>query len=145
MSADLPDAPLPPESDTPKPIEAGQSTPPESPPATASDESSSSPAEEKPRIKIGTQRPGVNVPRVEPRAKVAFHTQPGAAAHEGKPQSEPPAKEESQEPARPPIKFKGKPRKPRFDVPIQPAGKVEKPNLRAPLPEELEIELQHAL
>jgi small subunit ribosomal protein S1 len=146
MSADSPAAPLPPESDTPKPIEAEQTTPPESPPADSSGEPSGSPAEEsKPRIKIGTQRPGVSMPRVEPRAKVAFHTQPGAAPTEGKPQSEPQAKEEGQEPARPPIKIKSKPRKPRFDIPIQPVGKVEKPNLRAPLPEELEIELQHAL
>ncbi len=29
---------------------------------------------QKPRIKIGTQRPGVAVPRVEPRAKVVFQT-----------------------------------------------------------------------
>ena len=145
MSADSPAAPLPPESDTPKPIEAEQSTPLESPPTTAGEPSSSTAEEAKPRIKIGTQRPGVSVPRVEPRAKVAFRTQPGAAPTEGKPQSEPVAKEEGQEGARPPIKFKAKPRKPRFDVPIQPAGKVEKPNLRAPLPEELEIELQHAL
>src|SRR5262245_60392419 len=146
MSADSPAAPLPPESDTPKPIEAEQSTPPESPPAATSGEPSGSPADEsKPRIKIGTQRPGVSMPRVEPRAKVAFHTQPGAAPTEGKPQSEPQAKEEGQESARPPIKIKSKARKPRFDIPSQPASKVEKPNLRAPLPEELEIELQHAL
>src|SRR5262245_19253803 len=114
MSADSPAAPFPSESDTPKPVEAEQSPPPESPPAATSDEPSGSPADEsKPRIKIGTQRPGVSMPRVEPRAKVAFRTQPGAAPTEGKPQSEPPAREEGQESARPPIKIKSKPKKPR--------------------------------
>jgi small subunit ribosomal protein S1 len=140
----LPAAPL--SGDATQPAAPGQPAPPSSEAAAEAGEATGGSAEAgKPRIKIGTQRPGVNVPRVEPRAKVAFRTQPGSAAAEVKPPSEPLAQEEGREPARPPIKFKSKQRKPRFDVPIQPAGKVEKPNLRAPLPEELEIELQHAL
>src|SRR4051812_11680783 len=47
--------------------------------------------ESKPRIKIGTQRPGVPVPRVEPRAKVAFVTQPPAAPKSDSTKSEPSA------------------------------------------------------
>jgi len=85
------------------------------------------------------------MPRVEPRAKVAFHTQPGEAPTESPQHPGALPKRGGEESARPPIKIKPGKRKPRFDVPIQPAGKVEKPNLRAPLPEELEIELQHAL
>ena len=50
----------------------------------------------KPRIKIGTQRPGVAVPRIEPRAKVAFHTQPSLR----QPVDRPPPHE--QLPAQPP-------------------------------------------
>jgi predicted RNA-binding protein with RPS1 domain len=133
-----------------QPADAGQPAPPSSEAAveSAGEATGADSAEAgKPRIKIGTQRPGVPVPRLEPRAKVAFRTQPGeTSAAEGKSaQSAPAAKEEGGGAARPPIKFKSGPRKPRFDIPIQPVGKVEKPNLRAPLPEDLEIELEHAL
>jgi len=104
----------------------------------------------KQRIKIGTQRPGVVAPRVEPRTKVAFRTPPieaGVAAKAPPPpvtsaptsatsvepsalsnQSAPTKFEEKQPrrdepldlpPPGPPVKFKDKPRKPRFELPSQ--------------------------
>src|SRR3954451_21323403 len=46
---------------------------------TTSEGAAESAEAQKTRIKIGTQSPGVPVPRVEPRAKVAFVTQPPKA------------------------------------------------------------------
>ena len=127
----------------------------------------------KQRIKIGTQRPGVAVPRVEPRTKVAFRTPPITTAAvttsasspaaslpapvatatnpsppaQARAEVKPPHREEPLDlpPAAPSIKFKDKPRKPRFEMPAAPTAKVEKPNLRAALSPELEAELQEAL
>ena len=95
------------------------------------------------RIKIGTQRPGVVAPRVEPRTKVAFRTppiEPVVSAKAPMAASPAPASVIEQQPRRdepldlppaaPPIKFKDQPRKPRFELPSDTKGKVEKPNLR---------------
>lgn len=129
---------------------------------------------QKPRIKIGTQRPGVAPPRVEPRAKVAFRTAPlnpskptcagaATAATETVPAStaQTSAKSQSEEnvsvaapgqvqqtnPALQPkpAPLAASPHKPKFVVSSTPTVKVEKPNLRAPLSEELEAELSAAL
>jgi small subunit ribosomal protein S1 len=120
----------------------------------------------KQRIKIGTQRPGVAVPRVEPRTKVAFRTPPiepapaaksspatpaGTAVASPPVQSEPVEAQQpstdavSPQPAAAPVKFKEKPRRSRFEMTTAPVEKVEKPNLRAALSPELEAELQQAL
>jgi len=135
--------------DATQPADVGQPAPPSSDAGESVGEMTGPGSTEanKSRIKIGTQRPGVPVPRLEPRAKVAFRTQPGETSPaEGRSaQSAPAVKAEGSDAARPPIKFKSGSRKPRFDIPMQPTSKVEKPNLRAPLPEDLEIELEHAL
>jgi predicted RNA-binding protein with RPS1 domain len=109
----------------------------------------------KPRVRIGTQRPGVAVPRVEPRAKVVFRTQPteGAMAAETKPESTGAPRSAAEEasaapvaPAAQPSRPKqAKPRNPKFEIPPAPGAKVERPNLRAGLPPELEAELEAAL
>jgi small subunit ribosomal protein S1 len=115
----------------------------------------------KPRIKIGTQRPGVAVPRIEPRAKVAFHTQPSLrqpvdrpppheqlpaqppSARTAQPKPHPEAPGEGAPPAA--IQRKPAPKKSKFELPITPTSKVETPNLRADLSPDLEAELQAAL
>jgi predicted RNA-binding protein with RPS1 domain len=156
---------------------------------------------QKARIKIGTQRPGVPVPRVEPRAKVAFVTQPpdapksdpmksessvaAPAAKIGEPPAAKPAAQsegaraeaspassgqgvqsgrrlsddrfvpeerEQHVPApqgpsyrAPAPQKKPGPRKPRFETPPPQGAKVEVPNRRAALSDDLEAELQAAL
>jgi small subunit ribosomal protein S1 len=188
-------------------------------PSESGDAAGSDPA--KPRIKIGSQRPGVAVPRVEPRAKVVFHTQPGptgsapptaAAAQPTSPVSAPtstapvgqapsagsptmsamdaafapetfqrpqarrplrqpppprrasppppaapretdaashlPEEGEAKPKFTPPPKREPKPqpeKKKQFEPPIQSGPKVEVPNVRAALPDDLEAELQAAL
>ena len=141
--------------------------------AASSAEADAAEEARKQRIKIGTQRPGVAVPRVEPRTKVAFRTPPitttavttsasspaaslsrrwrrrriQARRRKQGAEVKPPHREEPLDlpPAAPSIKFKDKPRKPRFEMPAAPTAKVEKPNLRAALSPELEAELQEAL
>ncbi len=123
----------------------------------------------KPRIRIGTQRPGVAVPRIEPRAKVAFHTQPGQGApgqpiqhqpvertpsHQQYPAKPVPKKAPRQEaPPKPEelgsaavlLRKAEAAKKSKFEQPASPGGKVELPNLRAALTPDLEAELQEAL
>ncbi len=122
------------------------------PPVRAADQGGEESGEAKPRIKIGTQRPGVAVPRVEPRAKVAFRTQPGQKKSSGeietpaKPPTEATKQAATQKALQPkPYTFKPKPAKSKFDIPATPRAKVELPNLRAGLSPELEAELQEAL
>jgi predicted RNA-binding protein with RPS1 domain len=111
----------------------------------------------KPRIKIGTQRPGVEMPRVEPRAKVAFRTQPS----QRKPIDRPPPHEQfpaqpsagapaaasplAKQPNAEDIPHPKPARKSKFELPMVPGSKVETPNLRAALSPDLEAELQAAL
>ncbi len=122
-------------------------------------------SERKTRIKIGTQRPGAPVPRVEPRTKVAFHAQPtevksaeaksvaSTTSEDRSAQSlaEPGNQKEqgratdSQTTAQPAYTLQPKPSKPRFQIPAAPASKIEVPNLRQDLSPELEAELQEAL
>jgi predicted RNA-binding protein with RPS1 domain len=123
----------------------------------------------KSRIRIGTQRPGVAVPRIEPRAKVAFRTTAGQAggaqpvqhqpaqrppSHEQYPAKpvakksapqEPPPKPEELGSAAVLLRKEAAAKKSKFEVPPRPTEKVEIPNLRAELPPELEAELQEAL
>ncbi len=71
---------------TPIPPDPEAVPPPETPTAESTGAAADQGAGEEaktPRIKIGTQRPGVAVPRVEPRAKVAFRT-PGVEATGGR-------------------------------------------------------------
>ncbi|HEY2761420.1 MAG TPA: S1 RNA-binding domain-containing protein, partial [Pirellulales bacterium] len=98
--------------------------------------------------------------RIEPRAKVAFHTQPS----QRKPVDRPPPHE--QFPAQPGAaklahsetaaenttegisltpQRKAAPKKSKFEIPVTPREKIETPNLRADLSPELEAELQAAL
>ncbi len=144
------------------PPQAAESAPVEAADASAANQSAEGQAAEsaKPRIKIGTQRPGVAVPRIEPRAKVAFRTPPTQRQPVDRPPSNEqfPAKptadtarakphreteEEGSVPAVP--QRKTAPKKSKFEIPMLPVGKVETPNLRADLPPELEAELQAAL
>jgi predicted RNA-binding protein with RPS1 domain len=141
---------------------AAESAPVETADANAAEPSAEEQTAEsaKPRIKIGTQRPGVPVPRIEPRAKVAFRTpptqrqpvdrppsneqfpaKPTTDAARGKPRRE--TEDEGSMAAAP--QRKAAPKKSKFEVPMLPVGKVEMPNLRADLPPELEAELQAAL
>lgn len=113
----------------------------------------------KQRIKIGTQRPGVVAPRIEPRAKVAFRTPPSQRQPVDRPppHEQYPAKRRSPQArqgaeagedaggAMPTPQLKQTPKKSKFEMPLQPASKVETPNLRAELSPELEAELQAAL
>ncbi|HTQ40840.1 MAG TPA: S1 RNA-binding domain-containing protein [Pirellulales bacterium] len=162
---------------------AAESSPPVQPAPEAIAPETAAPAAEtsgdasaessKPRIRIGTQRPGVAVPRVEPRAKVAFRTVPGQGAAPGGAPQQPiqhqpverppsheqyPAKPVAKKPPRPeaPLKpeelgsaavvlRKAAAKKSKFEVPALPTEKVELPNLRAPLSPELEAELEAAL
>lgn len=110
--------------------------------AAAADQGASEEAKT-PRIRIGTQRPGVAVPRVEPRTKVAFRTP--AQKPEGAP-AKPQAEGAAPQPPEPkPYTLKPKPAKLKFEVPATPRTKIEPPSLRAELPPELEAELQAAL
>jgi small subunit ribosomal protein S1 len=128
--------------------------------ATSGEESAEA---SKPRIKIGTQRPGVAVPRVEPRAKVAFRTPVGQSPATQRPPSHEqyPARPVSPKPAggqtrakaeaaeageaAPAPKLKVAPKKSKFEIHSMPVEKVELPNLRAELSPDLEAELQAAL
>jgi len=151
--ASAPDA-LPPQADS-----TAAAEPAAAPPAgQTSGELSAEAAKQ--RIKIGTQRPGVAVPRIEPRAKVAFHTQPS----QRKPVDRPPPHE--QFPAKPGAaklahsehaaeaaaeevnlapQLKAAPKKSKFEIAAPPREKIDPPNLRADLSPELEAELQAAL
>ncbi len=87
-----------------------------------------------PRIKIGTQRPGVAAPRIEPRAKVAFRTPEGktSEAAPAKPQAEGGEQSNAAAPKAPepkPYTFKPKPAKSKFEIPATPRAKVEPPSL----------------
>ncbi|HEY2827938.1 MAG TPA: S1 RNA-binding domain-containing protein, partial [Pirellulales bacterium] len=120
----------------------------------------------KPRIKIGTQRPGVPVPRIEPRAKVAFRTEPT----QRKPVDRPPPHEQypakpgaakpvgaktaegesaalaADEVSAPPApQRKAAPNVSKYVSPAPTSEKVERPNIRAELSPELEAELEAAL
>lgn len=129
-------------------------------PLAASHESSGGDAAEsgdeaKSRIKIGTQRAGVVAPKIEPRTQIAYRTSPTSPSTESPSASAPQSPAAEQGPparsandalaARPSIQRKPGPRKSKFDIAPPPQGKVEKPNLRQALSEDLEIELQMAL
>ncbi len=111
---------------TPIPPDPEAVPPPETPTAESTGAAADQGAGEEaktPRIKIGTQRPGVAVPRVEPRAKVAFRTQeskpPAAGASS---ETESPAKTE-RPPEPKPYSFKPKPAKSKFEIPATPRAK----------------------
>lgn len=148
------------------PTTAPSTTETSAPETPATPESSSEPTggegagdSSKQRIKIGTQRPGVVAPRIEPRAKVAFRTPPSQRQPVDRPppHEQYPAKPRSPQARKgaeagedtggslPTPQLKSTPKKSKFEMPIQPASKVETPNLRAELSPELEAELQAAL
>jgi predicted RNA-binding protein with RPS1 domain len=126
-------------------------------PGQTGDEASTEPSKQ--RIKIGTQRPGVIAPRIEPRAKVAFRTPPSQRQPVDRPppHEQYPAKPRSPQARKgaeagedaggslPTPQFKSTPKKSKFEMPVQPTSKVEMPNVRAELSPELEAELQAAL
>lgn len=108
----------------------------------------------KPRIKIGTQRPGVAPPRAEPRTQIVFRTHPAPPPTESpaaapalapptsEPQSKAPSPAVAQHQPKTSTDRKPPPRRP----PAQrQSAQVEPPNLRAGLSPELEAELEEAL
>ncbi len=124
-------------------------SPPEESGAGTPDATSES---QKTRIKIGTQRPGVAVPRIEPRAKVVFQTEPRIAGIPVEKSEESAvvvegegSKAQAEPEFQPPIKRKSDFRTQKFETLAPRSGRVEPPNLRAALPPELEAELQAAL
>jgi predicted RNA-binding protein with RPS1 domain len=167
MSVDPENASAPtndPAASQPVPPAAEPSTPTAASGESAGGDAAESGDEPKSRIKIGTQRSGVVAPKIEPRTQIVYRTAPPtpaaptsadapatpaaqspAAQSPAATQASPPQSANAPPVARPSIQRKPGQHRSKFDIAPPPQGKVEKPNLRQALPEELEIELQMAL